>query len=184
MAVTTLTPDRYTIGLNNYTAVPYNKNGSPLIGGYNRVSYVWEVFINPDYSSISGSTVSAVSINVTYSANTTTSNHTLTVRPQDKGTWTDNGTNPYWSTFATTPWNAELSSVASISGTGTKVIPTSANLVSHVQSYVSGTYPDSTYKGLILTQYTEFFGWYATISNVTMDITYTSGSTRRRINIT
>lgn len=176
MASNVTTPDWFAIGLSNYTSDAYSKNSATAkIGGYaSRTAYIWEVLFRPDLSGIpGGSTISAVTISFVVGA-TVGGPFNLRVHEQNKATWADNGsTIPRWNTApnsdSATAWPAYLSQV-SASGTGTKTIPTSANLVTWFQSKIG-----TTNNGLILTWYTEYFGWYLTGGTVTVTITYEAG---------
>ena len=175
MAVDNNSPDYFLLGLTNYSDDGYQKNGNVQMGGYSsRTAYVWEVLFKPDFSGVpNGSTITTVTIDVTLTSGGAGGPFDLEVHDQDKGSWADSSPEPSWgenpNNDSATAWPSALSSV-SAARSGTRTIPTSSNLVDWFQDVLDGA---ETNDGLVLTWYGEYFGWYAYVSGITVNITYT-----------
>jgi hypothetical protein len=180
MAVDIINPDRFLIGLNNYTPDAYSKNGTDRLGGYDgRVSYCWESLMAIDLSGIpAGATIDSVTLDVNVTANNSASLHALEVHEQTLvSSWTDTpSTEPDRNTpagFDTLTVLATLSSSATFNGTGLKTIPTSASLVALFQDFLDGVKSGS--KGIMVSYYTGYFGYYLNQDSITINVTYTGG---------
>lgn len=185
MAVDIKTPDHFLIGLTNYVADGYSKNGDDKIGGYgNRTAYIWECLAFCDISGISaGSTINSVTIDVNVTTNTTIAANDLTVHEQNKTSWTDDGsTEPKWdnpAALAVGTWPSSLANSALFSDTGLKTVTSTAALVALFQDFVDGV--KDAADGVILCYQTDYFGYYLTQNAITFNVDYTaaSGANRR-----
>ena len=180
MAVLNLTPDRFLIGLTNYTSDGYSKNGTDKLGAYgSRVAYCWESLMAIDLSGIpAGSTIDSVTIDVNVTANNTASLHPLVVHEtaQIVTGWTDTGSAPNWTTpsgFSSATALSSLSSSATFNGTGLKTIPTSVGLEALFQDFLDGVKSGSD--GVMISYYTGFFGYYLNQDSITVNVTYSAG---------
>ena len=190
MALDITTPDNFLIGLSNYAIDSYSKNGTDLIGGYaSRIAYCWESLLAVDLSGISGgSTIDAVTIDVNVTANNNVGANSLTVHENTLAAWTDNGSSepdrdtPTAFNSGTLP--TALSSSTTFVGTGLKTIPSSANLVSLFQDFLDSVKDPAD--GVFIAYYTDYFGYYLTQDEITVNVTYTAGGggPTRRIFIT
>ena len=186
-------PDYYLIGLTNYDDDGYAKNTEQLLGGYyNRTSYCWEAVNKIDYSQIpSGSTITSVTVDVNFiDNNCATDNLNLSVREQDKGTWVEvDGSQPTRlnpSFFDENGDGNEYTNVLSeikisANATGIFTIPSSQALIDLIQAQLDGTKDKDN--GLIITYYTDYYGYYGTIDTIQFTIEYESSVSRRRVMI-
>jgi hypothetical protein len=179
MAVANIRGNYYSLWQENTVVQPYLKNMPMRFGEYLRGVgnfYVAEILIACNTSSIpSGSTVSSVTIDFAITLNSLSGSSGLnaTIHKQDKGSWTDTGTAPIYSTFSNTTWATALTSLpVSVSSTSTITFPTSASLVSLVQGWVNGT--GSPADGLIIALNTAYFGWFLTGTVTNVNVTYTT----------
>ena len=191
MAQVATTVDHFLIGVDNYTAAPYQKNGNNKLGGYkNRNQYCWEAVQYSSLSSIpAGSTITAVDMSVHINSynSSNTSAFNIDVRTQDKGSWADNGVDEPSRTmpafFDSAVEYTEILSYAPvpIQPAGavdlTVNIPSTTQIVSKFQGWLDGTI---TNDGYLITYYPEHFSHYIIADAISYTITYDPPSGGRR----
>ncbi len=188
MAQDISTPDYYELNQINFDGTSYQKNGAVELGKFDReTSYVSETLIDLDLSGVpAGSIIDAVKLEFDIVSNSIDAPGTMvpTVREQNKGAWTDNGsTEPIYDTFAFTAWPAGVATgttvTSSTSGGTTITVASTAAFIALIQDILDGVKPND---GIMLTGNTSFFSWFVTIDTITITIDFTSP--RRVINVT
>jgi len=179
MALATLSCDIYRLETINTVVTGYQKNGTMALGRNARdSSYVSEVLCNPlSITSIpSGSIITDAIIKYVVATNsivTTTSGY-VSVFEQNKASWTDTGSAPIYSTFASTAWSSLMITDTylntPISPTGNYTLISSSAFNSLVSGWVNGT---GNAWGFIMSLNFSYFDSTVTINTVTIDVTYT-----------
>ena len=180
------TVDRFSIGIDNYTRLGYQKNGEIKLGGYtSRQQYCWESVQMDAMDGIpSGSTILSVSFDVNivdYESGVTVID--LSIRTQDKGSWADNGSTEPSRAIPdffdeTTEYAEILASVeVPVQHTGIITISSTPELVSKMQGWLDGTIQND---GFILAYYPDHYSYYIDVDSITYTIDYEAGSGARR----
>lgn len=194
MATLVTTADYFTIGIDDYTALPYEKNGNIKMGGYaSRAQYCWEILLDPDFSLIpAGSTITSISadVNITdyQSGNTPVA---LSIMIQDKGSWVDNGsdepTRVKPAFFDESGTDNEFTQVLTqkdvpVDFTGILTLDSTQTFVDWANDVLNGVQPDN---GMMLTHYPDYYAYYITADQIQFTVEYESGGgpTRRRVMI-
>ena len=144
ISAVTITGDRYRLRKENFGTFIYQKNSTnSFVGAQDRGNnYVREVLCNFDVSSLTGLTVTSVTLQFNYASDSGAwSSIDVTCYDENKGSWTDDGsTTPVYTTFPNTAWNNSLGSVTvNRSSTGWYSIGHSTALSNEVQGWLDNS---------------------------------------------
>lgn len=191
MATLVNVTDIYDIGIDDYTPLPYQKNGIIKVGGYDsRQQYCWEILMRLDVTGLPPDAVITsitTDINITnYNSNNSPDN--LSIRVQDKGAWTDNDTDEptrVKPAFFDETGSGQFPSILTeepvpVDFVGILTLNSTQAFVDWANDVVNGVQPAN---GLMLTHYPNYYAYYIEADTIQFTIEYDAGSTRRRVMI-
>lgn len=184
MAFTVIVCDMYRLQNVNSSSSTYQKNGTQLLGRFARHNgYCAEILFKPPSFSTLPANITITSVDMSYNVTANnivpTTNGYVKVFNEDKGTWTDTGSAPIYSTFAASSWATTLitSSVLMDSNTALDayVLSSTPEFTTVVTDWVNG----NNQNGCILSLNCSYFASVLSIDQIAIQINYTVNASNK-----